>query len=145
MKISAKGEYGLLALIDLALYQKEGPVQLAQISQRQAIPKQYLDQLMLILKRARIVTSSRGRQGGYQLAKPAHAITLLEVVTALEGPVENQQFLGRSPAATRAARRVLNQVWDEMFSQAKELLRSKTLEQICEQQRNSEKLMMYHI
>lgn len=145
MKLSAKGEYGMLALIDLALHQESGPVQLFQIAKRQAIPKQYLDQLMLILKRARIVASSRGRQGGYRLARPASKITLLEVVTALEGPIENQHFRGRSSPSNRATHRLLNQLWEEIYVQARHLLGGRTLEQICEQQRLGEKQIMYHI
>src|SRR2546425_3244233 len=107
MKLSTKGEYGLLAIVDLALHSNQGPVQSFQIADRQHIPKQYLDQLMLILKKAGLVESSRGRQGGYQLAKPPSEISLLDIVTALEGPVENVNFLDKSPEARTPARDIL--------------------------------------
>jgi Rrf2 family transcriptional regulator, cysteine metabolism repressor len=104
MRLSSKGEYGLLALIDLAMHTDEGPVQIHQIAKRQGIPKQYLGQLMLALKKAGFIHSLRGRQGGYVLARPAHAIMLHDVVTALEGPVRNINFLpkGRKTCATNA-------------------------------------------
>jgi Rrf2 family protein len=64
MRLSTKGEYGLLAIVDLALHANQGPVQSFQVAEREHIPKQYLDQLMLSLKKAGLVESSRGRQGG---------------------------------------------------------------------------------
>ena len=85
MKLSTKGEYGLLAVIDLALHSLEAPVQSAQIAERQNIPKQYLDQLLLFLKKAGLIESSRGRQGGYQLARSASHINLLQVVAGAGG------------------------------------------------------------
>jgi Rrf2 family protein len=145
MKISAKGEYGVMALIDLALHQGEGDVQILQISERQKIPKQYLDQLMLILKRSGIVASSRGRQGGYHLAKPAGEITLLEIVTALEGPIENHNFIGKSLPSNQTARQLLHRVWEEIYSHETHLLSSLTLEAVCEHQKRSESQIMYHI
>ena len=87
MRLSTKGEYGLLAIIDLALNSNNGPVKTMQISERQGIPKQYLNQLLLILKKAGLISSARGRQGGYQLNQNARSISLLDVVTALEGPI----------------------------------------------------------
>src|SRR5215831_1950489 len=92
MRLSTKGEYGLLAIVDLALHCDQGPVQSFQVAERQHIPKPYLDQLMLILKKAGLVESSRGRQGGYILARPASRITVLEIVAALEGPLGNANF-----------------------------------------------------
>ena len=69
MKLSTKGQYGLRALLDMAIYQNEGPVTLNNIAARQDISEGYLEQLMMPLKRAGIVKSVRGAQGGYLLAK----------------------------------------------------------------------------
>jgi Rrf2 family protein len=145
MKISTKGEYGLMALIDLTLHQNQRPVQIFQISERQGIPKQYLDQLMLNLKRSGIVASSRGRQGGYFLARPAKEVTLLDIITALEGPVENRNFTGRSLRSNLAARQVLKTLWDEIYSNTIQILGNKSLDEICELQKKSEEHLMYHI
>ena len=74
MRLSTRGEYGLLALVDLALFSGDRPLQAKQIAERQGIPKLYLDQLMMDLKKAGLVVSVRGREGGYQLARPANSI-----------------------------------------------------------------------
>ena len=95
MRLSARGEYGLLALVDLALFSSGRPVQAKQISERQGIPKQYLDQLMMALKKAGLVLSLRGRQCGYQLSRPASTISLWEAVTTFEVPIESGRFYVR--------------------------------------------------
>jgi Rrf2 family transcriptional regulator, cysteine metabolism repressor len=145
MKLSTKGEYGLLAMIDLALYSSEGPVQSQQIAGRQHIPKQYLDQLMLTLKKAGLVESSRGRQGGYGLARPARTITILDIVTALEGPLENINFLGRSVKSRSTTREILNNYWNELFRSVVGNLQGKTLEVLCDEHKRMQNQIMYYI
>lgn len=134
-----------MAVIDLALHATEGPVQSLQIADRQGIPKQYLDQLLLILKKAGLVESSRGRQGGYVLARPASRITLFEIVTALEGPLENTNFLSKGTRARIAAREILNALWEELIGGVAERLRQKTLEEICDEHKRLENQIMYYI
>lgn len=130
MRLSSKGEYGLLALIDLAMHAAEGPVQNHQIARRQGIPKQYLGQLMLALKKAGLIHSLRGRQGGYVMARPAHAITLLDVVTALEGPARNVNFLPKG-RRTFTARNVLKRIWDDLSRSSSAILKNKSVEDLC--------------
>lgn len=132
-----------MALVDLALQTPGTPVQVVQIANRQGIPKQYLDQLLLTLRKAGLVASSRGRQGGYQLARPADTITLLEAVKALEGPVSNTNFQGRSRRRL-PSQRPLKMVWDELFAHSARLLARKTLDEIATECRAEEGLM-YHI
>lgn len=91
MKLSTKGKYGLRAFIDLAVWGEEGPVSLTSIAARQEISPNYLEQLMAKLKRAALVESVRGVNGGYRLARPADEISVGDVLRALEGelnPVE---------------------------------------------------------
>ena len=88
MKLSTKGRYGLRALIDLALYSDEEAVSIQSISNRQNISDSYLEQLMRKLKKAGLVVSERGAQGGYRLAKPADEISVGDVLRALEGSLE---------------------------------------------------------
>ena len=130
MRLSSKGEYGLLALIDLAMHTAEGPVQIHQIARRQGIPKQYLGQLMLALKKAGLIHSMRGRQGGYVMARPAHAITLLDVVTALEGPARNVNFLPKGRRIL-TARSVLKRTWDDLSRSSSAMLKNKSVEDLC--------------
>ena len=91
MKLSTKGKYGLRAFIDLAVWGEEEPVSLTTIAGRQEISVNYLEQLMAKLKKAGLVESVRGVNGGYRLAKPASEISVGAVLRALEGdlnPVE---------------------------------------------------------
>lgn len=91
MKLSTKGRYGLRAFIDLAVWGEEEPIPLTSIAERQNISVSYLEQLMAKLKRAGLVNSVRGVNGGYVIAKPAEEISVGDVLRALEGdlaPVE---------------------------------------------------------
>ena len=76
MKLSTKGRYGLRALIDLAQYGEQEAVSIQSISARQQISDSYLEQLVRKLKKAGLVTSVRGAQGGYRLARPAEEISV---------------------------------------------------------------------
>lgn len=85
MKISTKGRYGLRAVIDLASRSQDEPASIASIAARQHLSECYLEQLIAKLKKAGIVTSSRGSNGGYMLARPDTQITVGEVLRVLEG------------------------------------------------------------
>ena len=85
MKLSTKGRYGLRALIDLAQYSEKEAVPISSIAQRQNISESYLEQLFAKLKKAGLVMSIRGAQGGYRLAKPSDTISVGDVLRALEG------------------------------------------------------------
>lgn len=145
MRLSTKGEYGLLALLDLALQNGAEPIHVKHIAERQGIPKQYLDQLLVTLKRAGLVASSRGRQGGYRLARAADKITLLDAVCCLEGPVVNDNFQSRSAHPKRACHGALKGVWADLTEHAADLLRSRTLQDLVTDCRKSEESTMYHI
>lgn len=85
MKLSTKGRYGLKAVLDVALHADEEAVALSQIAERQGISMNYLEQLIAKLKKAGIVISTRGAQGGYKLAAPAEGISIGDILRALEG------------------------------------------------------------
>jgi Rrf2 family protein len=85
MRISAKGEYAIRALLDLAVHHGEGLVPIQEVARRQGIPQRYLEQVLLSLKRAGILTSKRGSSGGYHLTKSPEEITVGAVLRAVEG------------------------------------------------------------
>lgn len=85
MKLSTKGRYGLRAILDIAVNGGEEAVAISSISERQKITVSYLEQLIAKLKRAGLVVSVRGAQGGYLLARPAAEISVGDVLRALEG------------------------------------------------------------
>lgn len=85
MKLSTKGRYGLRAMIDLADFSEDTPQSIANIAARQSISDSYLEQLMAKLKKAGLITSIRGAQGGYVLAKESNEISVGDILRALEG------------------------------------------------------------
>ena len=87
MTISTKGRYGLRLLIDIALHQQDGVVKLKDIAKRQDVSGKYLWQVANPLKSAGLLRATRGASGGFLLAKEAGEITILEIVSALEGPL----------------------------------------------------------
>ena len=85
MKLTSRSEYALLALVYLARHQSEGYVSVETIALAQEIPAKFLEQILLALKRAKYLRSSKGQHGGYHLAKPANKITLAEVIRLFDG------------------------------------------------------------
>src|SRR2546426_5923100 len=86
MYFSAKGEYGIMAVLDLALANGSAPVQAKAIADRQGIPLRFLEHILSALKHAGLVESERGAHGGYRLAKPASEIRIGDVIQAVDGP-----------------------------------------------------------
>lgn len=87
MKLSTRGRYGLKAMFDLALHDGDTPISLNSIAERQGISVNYLEQLIAPLKKAELVKSVRGAQGGYLLNKPSDKISVADILTVLEGPI----------------------------------------------------------
>ena len=85
MKLSTRGRYGIHAMYDLAERHGEGPVSIKSIAERQGIPEAYLEQLVAVLKKEGLVTSTRGAQGGYMLSREPEDITVGQILRALEG------------------------------------------------------------
>ncbi|WP_291632802.1 RrF2 family transcriptional regulator [Clostridium sp.] len=88
MKLSTKGRYGVKAMVDLAINYGEQPVSIKSISERQSISEYYLEQLFSSLRKAELIKSVRGAQGGYILNRAPEKITIYEVINVLEGPIE---------------------------------------------------------
>jgi Rrf2 family protein len=85
MRLSAKGEYAIKAMLDLAMHRTGSLVPIQEIAGRQAIPQRYLEQVLLSLKRAGLLTSKRGSSGGYHLTRNPEDITVGEVLRAVDG------------------------------------------------------------
>jgi Rrf2 family transcriptional regulator, cysteine metabolism repressor len=88
MKLSTKGRYGVKAMVDLAIRYNQDPVSIKSISERQKISEYYLEQLFAPLRKAKIIKSIRGAQGGYILNRAPEDITIAELINVLEGPIE---------------------------------------------------------
>ena len=87
LHFSTRGEYGVRLMVELARHHGSGPVSLAEMAEHEDLPRPYLEQLVVSLRAAGLVTSTRGAHGGYQLSREPTRIHMGEVVTALEGPV----------------------------------------------------------
>lgn len=112
MNFTAKEDYGLRAVLDLAAHTGAGPVQTREIAQRQHIPEQFLEQLLAALRRAEVVRSTRGAGGGYALASGPERVTVGDVLRALSGPLvptELQEKGEDAPESTESA--VVRGVW----------------------------------
>ncbi len=130
MVFSAKTEYGLVSLLELAAVHTQGGVlQVAEIAQRQGIPDRYLEQMLTSLRRANILRSIRGPKGGYQLARPPAQIRVAEVVGCLEG-----ESGGRS-GSTRDTPEyaVLIALEERLDRSRREILEGATLQQLLDQ------------
>ncbi len=87
MKLSTRAEYGIRVLVALAKADGERPTSLAGIARADKLPHAYIEQLVGALRRAGLVTSTRGHAGGYRLSRPARQISLVDAVRALDGPI----------------------------------------------------------
>lgn len=98
MRLGTKGRYAVTAVMDLAYNGATGtPASLAIIAERQGISPSYLEQLFMKLRRAKIVTSTRGAQGGYVLARPAHEIRIADIFRAVGEPIQATRCSSRRP------------------------------------------------
>lgn len=135
MRLSAKSEYALLAMIELASCTESGPLSAREVSERQGIPSKFLEQLFVALRKAGLVTAVRGARGGFVLARPASDVTVLEIVEALEGPLvttvcdtDRAQTCGRSGACAAAA------VWNRATTALKDVFTDVTLAELVSEQ-----------
>ncbi len=131
MKLSNKGRYAVRALFDIAFYNDGRPTQVKDIAERQTIPPRFLEQIFQDLKRAGIVASKRGPQGGYSLARPASQVRLSEVVVALEGPIHLGEKPSERSLATEDARRVTESVFRELSDRIEQSLAAVSLSDLC--------------
>lgn len=136
MKLSTKSRYGLRALFDIAYNSGNMPAQVQDISRRQAISPRYLEQIFQTLKRAGILKSKRGPQGGYYLARPPAEITVLDVVKATEGGIDLVEC-GKGGRRKKDSCQfdggcVTQTVWDEATSRLSKYFSGLTLQALCE-------------
>jgi len=111
MKLSTRGKYGLYAMYYLARHQGQGPQSLQCIAST-GVPKQYLEQLLGNLRRAGLVTTVRGAQGGYQIAKSPQEISILDIIDAMEGPLELSECMTDKNQCTLSCGCPVRRVWE---------------------------------
>ncbi|MGH9175607.1 MAG: RrF2 family transcriptional regulator [Vicinamibacterales bacterium] len=138
MKVSTRGEYGMRAMVSLAREFGNGPLALSTIAHDSSVPAAYLEQLLGTLRRAGLVTSTRGAHGGYQLSREPRDVRVGEVYRALEGPVAPMECVSEiepeelCPLIDGCATRI---VWLKVRDNIVEALDSTTLADLIEQSR----------
>ncbi len=137
MKLSTKGRYGLKAMLDLAVHNSEGQVVLKSIAERQAISENYLEQLFAILKKAKLVKSIRGSQGGYVLATSADNISVGDILRALEGSLAPVDCVaeGHPVSCSIYDCCVTKGIWEKIRDSINTVVDSTTLESLVEEYR----------
>lgn len=128
VRFSLQLQYAICGVFDLAYNGQGESVQIRVISERQAIPARYLEQIFQRLRRAGLVSSKRGPGGGYTLARPAAEITLREVVEAVEGPLEEAADM--EPAGAGPSLRP-DFLWRALAEQLGEVLDGTSVEDLC--------------
>lgn len=145
MRISSKGEYGLRALLDLAQRFGEGPIQSRDIHERQGIDENYLNQILILLRKAGLIESLRGPQGGHRLARAPGKITVLEALTALEGPLLPLDGPEEPSTVDPSDREIVREVWCEIRTTLQHYLGELTLDDLCQRKRERTGTVMYYI
>lgn len=131
MKISTKGRYALRLMIDLAQHDAAGYIPLRDISKRQEVSAKYLEQIVVQLSRAGLVTSTRGAQGGYQLARHPSEYTVGEILRITEGSLAPVACLAHDPVeCPRAEDCITLGFWRGLYDVVNQYVDSVTLEEL---------------
>jgi Rrf2 family transcriptional regulator, cysteine metabolism repressor len=115
LHFSTRGEYGVRLMVELARHYGSGPVSLSEMADHESLPRPYLEQLVVSLREAGLVSSTRGARGGYELRRAPHDIRMTEVIEALEGPIAPMICAIEEPAHEARCDRTgfcnVNQLW----------------------------------
>ncbi|MGD8546501.1 MAG: Fe-S cluster assembly transcriptional regulator IscR [Thiohalophilus sp.] len=133
MRLTTKGRYAVTAMLDLALHFKDGPITLADISQRQGISLSYLEQLFSKLRKNGLVDSTRGPGGGYRLSRDAHEVAVADVITAVDEKVETTRCGGLSNCQDDQ-QCLTHELWTDLSQQIHDFLKGISLGQLVERQ-----------
>lgn len=133
MRLTSKGRYAVTAMLDVALHTATGPVPLADISERQGISLSYLEQLFARLRKQGLVSSVRGPGGGYQLGRDASAISVSDVISAVDESVDATRCNGKSDCQG-GARCLTHSLWTGLSQRIEDFLTSITLGELMSQQ-----------
>lgn len=139
MRLSTKGHYGLKAMFDLAQHFGSDPIPLKSVAERQNLPEYYLEQLIAVLRKAGLVKSVRGAQGGYILAKNPEEIKVGDIIRALEGPIAPVECVNEfvPTECDNADHCITRSVWARVRDSIVDVLDSISLDDMC---RDAEKV-----
>lgn len=150
VKLSTKGRYGLRALVDLTVQYDGSCVPLYNIARRQNVSVNYLEQVFGSLRKAGIVKSIKGSQGGYSLVKDPSEVTVGEVLEAIEGELllaEEEISEDAPPSVQNMQRCIQTKVWNKMNESIQEVIHHITLQELAQEykEKNATESIMYYI
>ncbi|HOF32593.1 MAG TPA: Rrf2 family transcriptional regulator [Spirochaetota bacterium] len=145
MKLSTRSRYGVRLLTELALEYQKGPVQLGIISKREGISEKYLGQLIIQMKGTGFITSSRGKNGGYMLAKKPKDITLREIVEKLEGDICLVDCTKDNTECDRSTFCITREIWKKLSDDMASSLEKINLQTLVDRIRKSKNYPEYQI
>ena len=148
MKLSTRGRYAPRAMLDLALNYGKGPVSLKEVGRRQEISERYLEHIMIALRSAGLVQSTRGSRGGFSLAKLPKEIKLSQIIQAVEGSISLVACVDDPKLCNRIDVCVTHEIWKKLRKAMFKVFDSVTLEDMVKMQKKklpTQKDRMYYI
>src|SRR5690606_41082164 len=133
MRLTSKGRYAVTAMIDVALHTEQGPVPLADISERQGISLSYLEQLFARLRKQGLVSSVRGPGGGYRLGLAAHQISISAVIQAVDESIDATRCQGKG-GCQGGSRCLTHSLWTDLSERIEDFLAGITLAELVKQE-----------
>lgn len=138
-----------MAAVDLAMHSGVVPVQAKSIAKRQGIPARFLEQVLHAMKKAGLVSSQRGAQGGYVLSKKPTELSVAQVLEALDGPLLTSVGSNGRPPYQRMTKSelLLAKVWERVHEAERDVLEAITIDELAGKQRvlDQQRTLMYHI
>ena len=139
MKLSTKGKYGVYAMLDLAINYGKEPISIKSISNRTKVTEYYLEQLFSPLRKANLIKSVRGAQGGYTLKRDPSEITIYDIMEVLEGPVELSECIDEDKSCKNSDCCATRLLWKRIKDSMDSILKNTTLADMVEDYNNMQK------
>jgi len=132
VRVSAKSDYALRALIEIAAHTDRSPLSAEEIGRLQGIPHGFLQTILADLRRAGVVVSQRGQSGGWRLARPADQVSVADVIRAVDGPLVSVYGLRPESVSYNEAAVVLQQVWIAARSSLREVFERVSIQELAD-------------
>jgi Rrf2 family protein len=133
MKLSTKGRYGVTAMFDLAAHGNGEPITAAEISKRQGIPLAYLEQLLLKLRRAKLVNTVRGPSGGYVLAGKPSRVSIGDIIRATDGPIALADCVPSASTCPKSGCCSTRSLWESLSGKVSRVFDATSLKDLCKE------------
>ena len=138
MRLTTKGRYAVTAILDVALYECNGPVSVSDVAERQGLSPSYLEKLFSHLKKKGLVSGRKGPGGGYKLTESRHLITIADVIDAVNETVDATKC-GGSKNCRNQGRCITHDLWAGLSNEIRNFLKGVSISQLVAQQKNEDR------